>query len=189
MAVRPRPSLVSAALLVLSLIHAAWGLKLLARGNVLMGGTQFVSAGGLLLASAGSSSRQTLATGLFIASAATSVRLLAQLSSPSPFAVPTAALVAGMAVAAWGSRTLDTKETHPYAPAALRGGFVMMAFAYLGFVGLDLAFGGNITVTTLDLAARAGASVLIASFIDAPPIASRRDERKAFGAEAPMRTR
>lgn len=179
MLVRPRPSVVSLALLVIALLHAWWGAKLLLDGAILSPMSQLVSAGGLLLASVGVRSRSTFATGLFVAGAATSVRVFMALGPGSPIIGPTALLTAAFLLAGWGAWKLD--EGRPGAPAALRAGLVLVGLAYLGFVALFLSF-GRTPGDVWDLAVRGAAGLVAASFVDAPPVDwARPFRRKARG--------
>lgn len=181
---RPRPSVVSLALVVIALIHATWGVRMLANGNMLVALSQLVAAGGILLAGVAVASRLTFATGLGIAAGATSLRLLAGLAEGSgPWTGPTAALFVGLAAAAWGARRLDAPGPVGVAPLVLRGGFVLLAAGYAGFLALSFAFGGQ-TVDRIDLAVRVAGAVAIAIFVDAPPAAI---QRKAFGKKSAMR--
>lgn len=171
---RPRPRLASSALVVLALVHAWWGAKMLLASNVLNGGTQLVSAGGLLLAAVavGHASRSSLAVGLGAAGLATAIRALAIM--PGPFATVTLLLAAGLLAAAYGARRLDLAEDNA-GTIALRGGGALMAIAYVAFLGLSVALGG-FAPASLEFVVRALAALAFALSIDAP----RLTERKAF---------
>lgn len=184
---RPRVSIVSASLLVLSCLHALWGLRVLAASETFLAGSQLVGAGGLLLASVGADSRRTFATGIGIAALATSVRAFAHLASPGPFLGATVALALGMSLAAWGARMLDTSPGARSAPLLLRGGLLVWAVAYATFAALGVALSDRAGIDTLDLALRAGAALACALYVDAPAIAF--PERKRFAGERPMRAR
>ncbi|HUR67980.1 MAG TPA: hypothetical protein VM370_01950 [Candidatus Thermoplasmatota archaeon] len=182
---RPRPSLVACGVLLLALLHALWGVRLLVNGRTFLAGTQLVSAGGLLLAAVSVPSPRTFSTGFAIAALATGVRLLANLSSPGPFLAPTAALVAGMGAVGWGAARREAAESPAWVPLALRGGFYGLAAAYAGFAALG-ATGGSPAFDLAELLVRASAAFACGLFVDAPPLRTR--ERKAFPEAPPMRT-
>lgn len=147
---------------------------MLAQSAILMGGSQLVSAGGLLLAAAGAGSRSTLSTGLAVAAIATGVRLVANLGSPGPFLAPMAALVVGFGLAAWGVQRVESDA--PFAALVLRGGFGAMAGAYAGFAGLIVALGGSVG-DALDLGVRCVAALALAAFVDAPSLRQQSSSR------------
>lgn len=180
---RPRPSVVSAALVILALIHASWGLRMLSRGELVIALSQLVSAGGLLLAGAAATSRPTFSTAMGIAAAATTLRVLVNLGSPGPWLGVSALLALGMGMAAWAARRLDAPGRVGVTPAVLRGGFVAMALAYLGFLGLGLSF-GSAPLDQADLVLRVASALSVALFLDAPRV--ELPERKALARDAPV---
>lgn len=179
---RPRPSVVIAALFVLAAVHAWWGVKILLASNVLMGGSQLMSAGALVFAAVGASHRRTFAIGMGIAAAATALRLLVTMADGfGPFSAATTGLTFGMALAAWSAHRLDEGRAG-FEGATLRAGFVAMGLAYLAFLALGFMNGGSVGTGTFDLALRAAAAFAIAVFIDAPPVRTMR--RNGFAADA-----
>lgn len=177
--VRARPAAVSISFLVLAVLHAWWGARMLLASNTLMGGSQLVSAGAFLLAAVSVRARMTFATALVVACAATAVRLLGLLP-PGPFFLATLALAGGLGLAAWGLRRLEGSPAG-WEPLVVRGGFALVALAYLAFVGAGIAAGNAPGVGSLDLVARATAGVAAALFVDVPPWRSPR--RNAFAGE------
>lgn len=175
---RPSPRLASLSLAILALVHLWWGFRMLLASNLLIGGTQIVGAGGLLLAAVAVShgARSSMAVGLGAAGIATAVRAISIM--PGPFSIATFVLAAGLLGAAYGARRLDLAEDAVGA-MALRGGGFTMAAAYAGFLALSVALGG-FGPGSLDFVARILGAVLFALAVDAPPLT----ERKAF-AEPP----
>jgi len=181
--VRPRPSVVSLALIVLALVHASWGFRALASGSLTVALSQLVAAGGLLLAGVAVGSRRTFGTAMGIAAAATSLRFFVGLSQPGPWLGPTAALVVGMGLAAYGARRLDGPGPVGITPLWLRGGFVLLAAGYAGFLALVTVNGAR-PLDQAELVLRIGAALAAAVFLDAPAAVF---EGKGFGKDAPMR--
>ena len=142
--------------------------------NVFTGGTQLVAAGGLLLASvaARDASRGSLAVGAGIAALATGARALAMLSAP--FGPPTLALAVGLGALAYGSWRIEERGDSAGA-LALRGGPIVMAGAYAGFLALSVAFGG-FGLGSIEVVVRILAAVSLVFALDAPRVF----ERKAF---------
>lgn len=176
---RPRPVLVSVAFLTLALLHAWWGARMLLASNTLMAGSQLVSAGAFLLAAVGVRDRSTFGVALAIAAVATGVRLFAMLP-PGPFFGATALLAAGLALAAWGIRRLDTRPAG-WEAVPIRGGLALVGVAYLVFLGIGFGMGQAPGPGMLDFVARAAAGFAAAAFVDAPSFALAR--RNGFAGE------
>lgn len=134
--------------------------------SVLVGGSQLVSAGALLLAMVAPRDKRAVSIALAIAAAATSVRIFA--GGLPIFSSLTAVLAIGFALAAWAAHRLDAGHA-AWEALALRGGLVLVALAYAGFLVATFATGGPIVARSFDFGARIVAALAIAAFLEAPP--------------------
>lgn len=177
---RSSPRVAALALLVLAAFHFLWAGRMLLASELLFGGSQLVTAAGLVFAAVAASARArgALAVGLGVVAVATGVRLLAGLAAPGPFLAATAVLAAGFAAAAWGAWRLGGREDAAGA-LALRGGAVLLAASYATFLALAIVHGAPVS-DAVGHAARVVAALLFAAFADAPLAF----ERKAFAKPA-----
>jgi hypothetical protein len=167
--VRPRPVVASVSFLALASIHAWWGAKMLLASNTMMGGSQLVAAGALVLAAVGVHSHRTLGFALALVGAATALRIPAIASDGfGPFAAATTILAAGYALAGWGALRLAEGRA-AWEPLALRSGLLAVALGYAAFVGAGFASGNPPGAGLIDFAIRIGASIAAALYLDAPP--------------------
>lgn len=171
---RSHPRLASFALVLLATIHSYWGIRQLLGSSVFAGGMQLVAAGGLLLAAVAARDgvRGSIAIGAGVAAIATAARALPMLDAP--FGPPTLALAGGFGALAYGAWRLDSRADAVGA-LAMRGGALVMAASYAGFLSLSVAFGG-FGAGSVELVLRILAGLTLALALDAP----RMFERKAF---------
>lgn len=166
-----RRALAAAGLVVIALLQLRFGVRQLLEGEILLPASQVLSAWGLAAAAwaslGGPARRDTLALGLGVNAFGVAFRVpLLAASGFGPFSGMTALQLVGAGLATWGAYGLARDAASTRAGLALRGGALILAVAYLGFLGL-LAGSGDAAVLA-DFALRAGGALLFALLVEAP---------------------